>query len=191
MQRLNSTLLLFVLLISSCTTQKDFIPFDRAKLEKINNTTGCKYLNSFDNKVLTRVLQKYHTNYTIKDGDVYIEKSDMGKKNFFENISKGIANELTDGSIPEGYVLFKYRKLNLVSNRYETRSLDELDTKLLPTVVTRNGFKSIVINNCVYVEKELIDDQDLLGKAIDMLDYERGDKPNPYPFPYPYPPIPH
>ncbi|WP_430737936.1 hypothetical protein [Psychrobacter sp. VH5] len=78
-----------------------------------------------------------------------------------------------DDIIPERYIPFKYRRLNLGTNKYETRPLDDLDKKLLPDIIKRGGFKHIIINNCIYVEREMVDNQDFLSKAVDILDSRR------------------
>lgn len=177
----------FTILASSCAFKKEFVPLDREELEAINNAAGGECLNNFDNDTVITVLKRNDINYHVKDDKIYVEKRATENRNFFDDMSHDIENEIMNHNIPDGYVLFKYRKLNLGANRYETRPLDDLDKKLLPTVTERNSFKSIVINDCVYVERELIDNQDLLSKAIEMLDYERGDGPNPYSVPYPHP----
>lgn len=81
-----------------------------------------------------------------------------------------------DDSIPKGYIPFKYRRLNLGTNKYETRPLDDLDKKSLPDIIKREGFKHIIINDCIYVEREMIDNQDFLSKAVDILDSKRKEK---------------
>lgn len=177
----------FIVLLSSCTLQKEFVPLDRGKLEAVNNAAGGECLNGFDNNILITVLQENNIDYIIENDEIYVEKRLIEKRGFFDNISHDIEDEIMSHSIPDGYVLFKYKKMNYRTDEYETRPLDDLDKKLLPIVTERNSFKSIVINDCVYVERGLMDDQDLLHKALYMLDYERGDGPNPYSFPYPHP----
>ena len=100
----------------------------------------------------------------------------MDNRDFFNNINRDIQDELLDDSIPEGYIPFKYRRLNLGTNKYETRPLDDLDKKLLPDIIKRGGFKHIIINDCLYVEREMIDNQDFLSKAVDILDSKRKEK---------------
>lgn len=180
----------FIVLLSSCTLQKEFVPLDRGKLEAVNNAAGGECLNSFDNDILITILKTNNIDYVVEEDEIYVEKRAMEERNFFNNITHDIEDEIMSHNIPDGYIIFKYRKLNLGANRYETRPLDDLDKKLLPIVTERNGFKSVVMNDCVYVERGLIDDQDLLSKAIEMLDYERGDGPNPYSIPYPHALIP-
>lgn len=170
----------FISLTSSCTVQRDYIPLNLEKLEIVNNVIESQCLNKFDNDVLITVLKNENISYVVENNKVYVERRVMNKKDFFDNINRDIQNELLDDNIPEGYVPFKYRRLNKRANRYETRPLDNLDKALLLDIIKRGGFKYVVINNCLYVERELIDNQDFLSKAVRMLDFERGEGPDPY-----------
>ena len=169
-----------LVLTSSCALQKDFVLLDKQKLEIVNNTIESKCLNKFDNAVLIAVLQKNSLDYMVENNDIYVEKRVMDKREFFHDINRDIQNELLDDSIPKGYVPFKYRRLNSGTNKYETRPLDDLDKSLLPDIIKRGGFKHIFKNDCLYVERELIDNQDFLSKAVHMLDFKRGEGPDPY-----------
>ncbi len=170
----------FISLTSSCTVQRDYIPLNLEKLEIVNNVIESQCLNKFDNDVLITVLENKNISYVVENNKVYVERRVMNKKDFFDNINRDIQNELSDDSIPKGYVPFKYRRLNIKANIYETRPLDDLDKALLPDIVKKNGFKYILKNDCLYVEKELIENQDFLSKAVGMLDFERGEGPDPY-----------
>lgn len=166
-----------LVLTSSCAIQKDFALLDKQKLEIVNNTIESKCLNKFDNAVLIAVLQKNSLDYMVENNDIYVEKRVMDKRDFFDDINRDIQDNLLDKSIPRGYVPFKYRRLNTRINEYETRPLDDLDKALLPDIIKRGGFKHILKNDCLYVERELIDNQDFLSKAVHMLDFKRGDEP--------------
>lgn len=168
---------LIIVLLSSCDIRKDFVLLNKEKLEIVNNITESKCLSSFDNNILVAVLEKNNLNYVIKNDEVYVEKKVMDNRDFFGNINRDVQDELLDSTIPEGFVLFKYRRLNLGTNEYETRPLDDLDRTLLPDIIKRGGFKYIFKEDCLYVERELIDNQDFLSKAVHMLDSERGDEP--------------
>lgn len=170
----------FISVTSSCTVQRDFVLLNTKNLEIVNNVIGSQCLNEFDNNVLITVLENNGMNYLIENNKIYVERKVMDKRDFFDDINRDIQTELLDDSIPEGYIPFKYRKLNLGANKYETRPLDDLDKALLPDIIKRGGFKYIVINDCIYVEREMIDNQDFLSKAVDMLDFERGEEPDPY-----------
>lgn len=100
----------------------------------------------------------------------------MDNRGFFNNINRDIQDELLDDSIPEEYIPFKYRRLNLGTNKYEIRPLDDLDKKLLPDIIKRGVFKHIIINDCLYVEREMIDNQDFLSKAVGILDSKLKEK---------------
>lgn len=132
-----------LVLTSSCTIQKDFVILDKQKLEIVNNAIESKCLNKFDNAVLITVLQKNNLDYVIENSDIYVEKKIMDKRDFFDDINRDIQDDLLDKSIPKGYVPFKYRRLNLGANKYETRPLDDLDKALLPDIIKKGGFKHI------------------------------------------------
>ena len=167
----------FISVAFSCTAQKDFVLLNTKNLEIVNNTIESTCLNEFDNDVLITVLKKNKINYIIKSDKLYVERRVMDNRDFLDDINRDIQNELLDDSIPEGYIPFKYRRLNLATNKYETRPLDDLDKNLLPDIIKRGGFKHIMINDCLYVEREMIDNQDFLSKAVDMLDSKRKENP--------------